>query len=36
MRVQYQNHLAQGTAIEGLPNQGNHGFVKVAMISLTE
>ena len=35
MRVHYQNHLAQGTAIEALPNQDNHGSVRFAMISLT-
>ena len=35
MRVERQNHLAQGTAIEGNPNQENHGIERSAMISLT-
>lgn len=35
MRVKRQNRLEQGTAIEGNPNQENHGIERSAMISLT-
>jgi hypothetical protein len=34
VRVQGQNHQAQGTAIEGRPNRDNHGIGRSAMVSL--